>query len=278
MAFLSPIGPDPRPALGADRVRALHAECLHLADLSRALIQGRRREFSCQTKADGSLVTEVDLATEKLLRAHIERLHPDHGVIGEELPARLPDAEYQWILDPIDGTAEFARGLPYYGTLIAVYFREWPVAGVIDHPDLDLRVSAGYGLGACRNGQWFRLAPLATPLDPARAMIACASRANFLRYRPAAEWFDRVLAQYPDARIFRSCYAHTCAITGMVDAMVEGQVRLWDLGPAPLLIEEAGGRFTLTERFIAADGAEVLSAVFGQAALVDDIVALLPAK
>lgn len=228
-----------------------------------------------QRKADDSLVTDTDLAAERQWRSAIERAFPDHGIIGEEYPARHPNAEFQWILDPIDGTEDFSRGIPYYGSIVALHYHGLPVIGIIDHPSLDLCVSAGFGLGSFRNGERFQLAPVAGDFQIERALVVCAARANFVRYRDQGLRFERVTQRCPNIRTFRTCYGHSLAALGQADAMIEAHVHLWDLAASRLITEEAGGRYIETEVLDLPDGDRVYSAVFGRPEAVADIVPLL---
>src|SRR5262249_56574546 len=111
----------------------------------------------------------------------IERWFPDHGVIGEEYPPSRPDSEFQWIMDPIDGTEEFVHGIPTFGAMLALHHQGAPLVGVIDHPALDLLVSAGRGIGAYRNGHRLRLAarPASERLEAVRLLLS--ARLNFTR-------------------------------------------------------------------------------------------------
>ena len=103
--------------------------------------------FKVFTKSDKSIVTEADTKIEVRLRERIRDLFPDHGVIGEEFPPTNPESSYQWILDPIDGTEEFVNGVPTYGTIISLEYNTLPIVGLIDHPALNVRVTATKGGG-----------------------------------------------------------------------------------------------------------------------------------
>lgn len=117
-----------------------------LADEAAAMLDARSHA-AAQTKPDKSFVTEMDLAIEERLRAMIAAAYPDHGVMGEEFDAKAPDADYVWILDPIDGTAAYVVGMPVYGTLIALAHKGKPVLGVIHFPRPR---NAGWGQRAAR--------------------------------------------------------------------------------------------------------------------------------
>lgn len=234
-----------KPVSAADS-RAFHRAILSLGDLSRRCILRRRaRGFRKRMKPDASYVTDADLETERVLRAGITRRFPDHGIIGEELPARNPGAEFQWILDPIDGTLSFTHGIPFYGTIIGLQRRGRPVAGLIDHPGLGLRYSAAAGLGSYRNGERLRIRDLRAVADLEREVIAVGDRSRFLACGSAGP-FDALMRRYPVVRGYADCLGHTLAAEGAVAAMVDYGIKLWDISATQLLCEEAGGAFRVT--------------------------------
>lgn len=125
-----------------------------LADLAADIIrEAASRERRYDTKTDNSPVTEIDQHVERRLREAIGARFPDHGVLGEEYESTGLDAEWVWVLDPIDGTKAFITGIPTYGTLIALARGGRPVLGVIDNPITRERWIGGDGLPATRNGR-----------------------------------------------------------------------------------------------------------------------------
>ena len=225
----------------ADRRHYLRA-ALGMAAASRRVILGRMAAgFSRRLKADASLVTEADLEAEQVLRAQVRRRFPEHGILGEEFPAYRPEADFQWILDPIDGTLSFTHGLPFFGTIIGLHFRGRPIVGVIDHPALGVRYGAGLGLGAWRDGQRLRLRD-ARAADLSREIVSASDRPRFALCRSAAS-FDALVRTHANVRGYTDCLAHTLAAEGKIGAAVDFGVRLWDIAATQLLIEEAGGRY-----------------------------------
>lgn len=230
----------------AERRRYRQA-ALRFARLSRAVIRrGRARGFRTRLKADASFVTDVDLAVERALRTAIGRAFPAHGILGEEFPAVNPTAEYQWILDPIDGTTSFKNGIPFYGTIIGLHYRGRPQAAVIDLPALDRCYSAGLGLGAWCNGRRLRVRDVRGPAVR-REVVSAGDRARFVMCG-AGGAFDRVLRDYPNARGYVDCIAHVFAAEGLIGAAVDYGLKLWDIAATELLIKEAGGRYVETFR------------------------------
>lgn len=241
-----------------------------LLSVSRAIIKDKLASgYSSHTKSDSSIVTEVDIAIEEALRKDIEKHFPDHGIIGEEFGVSKAEADFQWILDPIDGTEEFANGMPFWGTIIGLHFKGSPVVGIIDHPALRVSLHAGKGLGAFKNDERIKLADLTQLTGNER--ISISPPEIFLRYNGSTDAFDKILELCPNIRVFRSCYGHTTAITGSTDAMVEYNVRIWDIAATQILVEEAGGSYVIVKEK-QEDVGMVYGVVFGKARLVSEIV------
>ena len=227
--------------------RRLYRAALRLAQLARRVSRRRIASgFRTRLKADASFVTDVDVAVERALRTAIGRTFPGHGIVGEELPATSPDADFQWILDPIDGTTSLRHGIPFYGTIIALHFRDRPLVGVIDLPGLDRCYSAGLGLGAWRDGHRLRLRDVSRR-DRAREVVSAGDRPRFVQCRAGAA-FDRLLREHANVRGYIDCIAHAFAAEGLIGAVVDYGLKLWDLAATQLLIEEAGGRYVNSYR------------------------------
>jgi fructose-1,6-bisphosphatase/inositol monophosphatase family enzyme len=256
-------------------IERYHAAALELADEARRIVRAALEQgFRVETKLDRSLVTDVDRAVERRWREMIGRWFPDHGALGEEYPPTRPESAFQWIMDPIDGTEEFVHGIPTFGTMVALHHRGVPLVGVIDHPALDIRVNAGVGLGTHRNGRRVRLDETPTEARPEAVRLVLSARVNFSRHVDEDPLFERLTRAYPNHRIYRAAYAHTAAVTGAADAMVDMHNQIWDLAPSQVLAEEAGGRYEIVRDFPSPEG-RILSAVFGRAAVVDRLAALL---
>ncbi len=231
--------------------------------------------FEVTAKPDKSLVTSADIEAEKVFRKRVAKMYPDFGVIGEEFGPSNPDADFQWIIDPIDGTSEFARGMPLYGTIIGLHYKNRPLVGVIDHPAFDICCHGAYGLGTFCNGKQVFLSDFDSDNFDGTERVATATPSNFLRYGDEKNRFDALAQEHPNIRIYFCCYAHTCAITGSVDATVEWNVRVWDLAATQLLIEEAGGAYQCVKQIEQPGIGTIYSAVFGKPKLVSKIADLL---
>jgi histidinol phosphatase-like enzyme (inositol monophosphatase family) len=174
-----------------------------LADASREILLAVASQVpEVGIKSDVSLVTATDRAVEARLREMIEARFPEHGVLGEELGQRDVDAEFVWVLDPIDGTAPFVAGLPVYGTLIGLAHGGRPVLGVIDHPATDDRWLGVVGEGTRRNGAPQRTRACAN-LETA---FATNSSPDFLAPEER-ERFERLRASVRYMQYGGSCYA-----------------------------------------------------------------------
>jgi len=264
------------------RSRIAPSDIAPLRDLALALAEESRRQlrafyaggFEVKRKPDGSFVTSADLHVEKQLRGMIERAFPDHGILGEEYGAHQPAADFQWILDPVDGTEDFVQRVPTFGTIIALHYRGEPVVGVIDVPMLDARVHAAFGLGAFRGTDRLRLADLDPATPPTAVRIMTSLRANFIRHRDDGALFDAVTRAYPNHRIYRSCYTHLCAATGQADAAIDASNPIWDIAAARILVEEAGGLFHVALDYLRGED-RIFTTVFGRPTVVRHLAALL---
>ncbi|MBI3547151.1 MAG: hypothetical protein HY081_11275 [Gammaproteobacteria bacterium] len=256
-------------------IERLHTKALEFSSAARSLVLSIiTAGFEVKRKPDNSFVTSADLRVEEHLRGLIQLHFPDHGVIGEEYPATNPQAAYQWIMDPIDGTEDFVQHLPTFGSILALHYRGEPLVGVIDHPLLDMRVHAAFGLGAYYNGRHLKLTDIdASAIDGSERLMLPA-RANFIKHRDDGHLFDALNRAHPNHRIFRSCFSHVCAVIGAADAAVDYGNPVWDFAASRILIEEAGGKFIVVRAWDAPGFGRVYGSVFGKPLLVDRLKTL----
>lgn len=267
---------DPREEVSAERRRQLLDATLDLADLcARTTASIVAAGFDISRKADESLVTTADVETEKVFRRRVEERFPDMGVLGEELGESNEGADFRWVIDPIDGTAEFARHVPLYGCIIGLHYKGRPLLGVIDHRAMDIRTHAAFGLGAFTNGEPLTLADCAAHEAGVAARIGLPSMASFLSPTDARSVFDAIVAAYPNFRAYHTCYAHTLAATGGLDAAMEWGTPLWDLAATQIIIEEAGGRYVEVEQIQIPGRGRFHSAVYGRPAVVNRLVEII---
>ncbi len=185
-------------------------------------------------------MTVADREAEELLRSSIQRDFPDHGILGEEFGELEPGARVRWILDPIDGTKSFVRGVPLFGVLIGVEIDTAPVVGVMHFPALGETVAAGQGLGCTLNGSPCRVSEIgrledATLLTTGVTWAATASD---------AEGFRQLTGRVGVVRAWGDCYGHALVATGRADIMVDHVLNPWDAAPLLTIVTEAGGRYT----------------------------------
>ena len=225
--------------------------------------------FEVSRKADASLVTTADVETERSFRKHVQDRFPEMGVLGEELGDSDEHADFRWIIDPIDGTAEFARNLPVYGCIIGLHYKKLPLLGVIDHQGMGVRCHAAHELGAFANGERLQLDHSISVGEGAGARIGLPSLASFLKTTDSSPVFRAIVDVYPNFRAYHTCYAHSLVAMGGLDAGLEWDTPLWDLAATQILVEEAGGSYrTLRITRVPGKG-DFYSAAFGKPAVVD---------
>ena len=211
--------------------------------------------LASDTKGDGTPVTESDRAAETLLRKKIGTQFPDHGILGEEFGETNPGATVRWILDPIDGTRSFVRGVPLYGVLIGIEVEGVPAVGVAHFPALRETVGAALGHGCTWNGRPARVSSVRTLSDAA----VLATEPGDLLEGPAAKGWERLVRETSLARTWGDCYGHILVATGRAEIMVDPILSPWDAAPFLPILAEAGGRFTDMEGRARIDGGSGIS-------------------
>jgi len=247
--------------------------------------RARRSELPVDFKADGSPVTAADRGAEAAAREWIERHFRLDGILGEELGSIRPGARRRWVLDPIDGTKSFVRGVPLWGTLVAVAEGEAVLAGAIYCAAAGEMVAAAVGQGCWWNGTRCHVSPedqlaratVLTTDDRFPHVIAgsgaSAEQTRVERTRKVAGW-RRVSERAAIARTWGDCYGYVLVATGRAEAMLDGVMAPWDTAALHPVITEAGGSFTDWEGVPTAFGG---SSVATNAALGPKIRALLHA-
>jgi histidinol-phosphatase len=222
-------------------MRADLSFALELADLADAITTERFQadDLIVETKPDLSPVTEADRAVEQVLRKRIGEERPGHSVVGEEFGADDPGGA-RWILDPIDGTKNYLRGLPVWATLIALEREGRVEVGVVSAPALARRWWAARGDGAFVNGRRIRVSKVA---DLSDAVLSYASLTSWEQHG-LGEQFLTLARSCWRTRGFGDFWSHMLVAEGAADVAVEPEVELWDLAAPQVIVEEAGGRFT----------------------------------
>ncbi len=248
-AAQDPSGPGPsarfRRALEPD-LAAWLALALSASDEADAIARRWfRRDVPVSTKPDRTFVTAADQEIERLIRARIRAAHPDHGLVGEEYGTEDGDARIRWIIDPIDGTHNFMRGIPLFGTLLAVEADGEIQVGVMSAPALDERWYASRGGGAWavgRDGERRRLAVSSVGSIADSHLLYGSRRENLATGRMPG--FDALIAGCWRDRGFGDFWGYALLAEGGAEAMIESGLKVWDAAAPLVVIEEAGGRAT----------------------------------
>ena len=196
----------------------------------------RSVELEVEHKHDDTPVTEADRGAERLVRERLHEAFPHDAVIGEEEDATEGTSGRTWIVDPIDGTKAFTHGVPLYSTLLAAVDEHGPLLGVICLPALPETVWAGRGLGCFLEGERCHVSDHPT-------VAGAYVTASALRNWPAGA-LDATNGAGAFVRTWGDAYGYALVATGRVEAMVDHQAAVWDVAPMPVIITEAGGRFT----------------------------------
>jgi histidinol-phosphatase len=191
-------------------------------------------------KPDDSPVTMADKKAEELIRARIEKQYPHHAIVGEEHGAKhVAGATHRWIVDPIDGTKSFTRGVPLYAVLIGLEIEGKVEVGAAYFPALDEMIAAATGEGCWWNG---RRAHVSAVTDLSRAYLTFTDIGSFERYHRLAAFMRLVHATYHRAG-WSDAYGYALVATGRAEIMLDPIMNVWDCGPFPPILKEAGGYF-----------------------------------
>ncbi len=230
-----------QPAAASDAVPAEFTALLQrLADVAGDVIRPYfRSNLAITAKPDATPVTLADEGAERAIRDLLAVARPDDGVWGEEFGKQNLDAEWVWVIDPIDGTKAFLAGKPIFATLIALLHEGRPVLGVIDQPVLRERWSGGAGLAATFNGLPARSSACRN-LDKAR--FNTTSPRMFPGVMYAA--YDRLATACRQITYGGDAYAYGLLASGYLDIVLEAQLKLHDFAALVPVITAAGGMVT----------------------------------
>ena len=198
-----------------------------------------RVDVPFETKDDGTPVTEADIEIENELRKAIETKFPGDAVVGEE-GGSTGSGSRRWIVDPIDGTKNFRRGVPIFATLVALEEDGAIVAGVVSAPAIHTRWWGSTGSGAFRDGTAIHVS---TVSDITNADV-CSGGVGSMAAVGLAERFEALCARAARHRAFGDFWGHMLVAQGSMDVMVEPEVSVWDLAALKIIVEEAGGKMT----------------------------------
>jgi len=211
----------------------------------------RSSSLDIEQKKDGSPVTLADRQAERLIRQELELRHPGDGIIGEEEGVKESETGRRWFVDPIDGTLAFTHGVGLYVNLLAMEDEHGIALGVINVPALGETVYAARGLGCYWNG--------------ARAHVSERGElaGSYLSTSAFDNWDERAMLALKRAgvqlRTWADGYGYALVATGRVDAMTDMEAETYDIAPMPVILSEAGGRFTDLKGMPRHDGGSALA-------------------
>jgi len=205
-----------------------------------------RSGIKVEYKSDSSPVTAWDRASEEIIRRTLARQFPGDGFIGEEYGEIGGNTGASWVIDPIDGTKNFIRGIPFWGSLIARVVGGKLALGVMHLPALGETLWATRGGGAFRNGKPLRVSRVR---DLRHSTILYGGLKYFMKRGQKADMAELrplalIAARSASTRCFGDCWAYTFVARGLAEAMLEKDVKPWDIAATSVIIREAGGRCT----------------------------------
>jgi histidinol-phosphate phosphatase HisN, inositol monophosphatase family len=199
-----------------------------------------RSRLAVEVKADGSPVTIADRAAEQAARDWVARRFPNDGVLGEELGATRADAPRRWVIDPIDGTKSFVRGVPLWGSLVALCEGETVLAGAAYFPAVGELIAAAPDAGCWWNGTRCKVSTVSA-LGAATVLTTDETFRERPAWRPG---WNRLAAASAVSRSWGDCFGYLLLATGRADVMVDPVMSPWDAAALQPIVEEAGGVFT----------------------------------
>ena len=248
---------------------------MELADSADGLTLARfgALDLRVDAKPDLTPVTDADLSCERLIRELLAHARPDDAVLGEEFGGDAALTGRQWIIDPIDSTKNFVRGMPVWASLIALLVDGVPVVGVVSAPALGRRwwATAGQGAFTRETGGPARRLAVSTVAELGSSSLAFSSLSGWAD-RGIRDRFIALTDAVWRVRGYGDFWNYCLLAEGAVDIAAEPEVSLWDLAPLDLLVREAGGRFTALD---ATPGPAGGSAVATNGLLHDQVLAAL---
>lgn len=205
-------------------------------DLIRPYFGASRDELGIELKADETMVTRADREAEALMRKMIRERFPQHGILGEEYGEERPDAEFVWVLDPIDGTISFASASPLFGTLIALLHDGRPVLGAINQPVLR-QLCLGDGESTTLNGRSVHVRETPQLSD---ATLLVTDLLDVPRHQDGAA-FESLMRDVKFVRTWGDCYGYLLLATGHADIMCDPVMNAWDIAALVPVVQGAGG-------------------------------------
>lgn len=212
-------------------------------DAGEILLEGQEKGFSIDYKGKSNLVTEIDKKSEQYIVGELRKAYPSHSILGEEGSNETHDKEYRWIIDPIDGTTDYAHNHPYYCISIGLEIKGEIVVGTVFAPAFNEMFSATKGMGAFLNGKPLKVSTietletslLGTGFNPSAPDLARKNIKPYMELQDRSHGIRRCGAAALDL-----CYV----AAGRLDGFWEGGLGAWDMAAGKIIIEEAGGTIT----------------------------------
>jgi len=230
-----------------------------------------KKDVDLEYKEDQTPVTRADRDAEAVMRKRIKERFPEHGIIGEEWGAENEDADFVWILDPIDGTKSFITHVPLFGTIIALLHRGTPILGLINQPVLK-QLCIGDGNITTLNGKEIE----ASKLDSlSNAVLLCSDAEVQAEDQDSSAW-NRLCEKVYLRRTWGDCYGYLLVASGWAHIMADPVLEIWDIAGMIPIIEGAGGKITDWQGQPAVkDGTLSRSAVAAHPSIHEKVIAIL---
>lgn len=197
-------------------------------------------DFTIETKSDASPVTIADKESERLMRQMIEARYPHHSILGEEEGETRPGASFRWILDPIDGTKSFVRGVPLYSVLVGLEREGEPVVGAVNMPALGDFLHAAKGEGCLWNGRRTRV----SSIDKLSESLVLCYDVEAMEQRGRFDEYRRIVESTKMQRTWGDAYGYVLVATGRGEVAMDPEMHPWDCAALYPVLYEAGGTFT----------------------------------
>jgi histidinol phosphatase-like enzyme (inositol monophosphatase family) len=202
-------------------------------------LRNQAHGFEAESKPDLSPVTSADRANEQLMCSLLEAAFPEDGILGEEGAAKESRSGRRWLIDPIDGTRDFVRGIPTWGVLVGLEADGEVVVGACHLPVLGELYSAARGGGAYRNGSPIRISSIQSP----HQAVFCLDAFNNIHRHPFGDRLIRWMSQFWAVRAMGGCLDAMCVAAGRAEVWMEGEAKPWDFAAPKVIAEEAGACF-----------------------------------
>ncbi len=199
-----------------------------------------KKTIKPEYKKDNSPVTIADKKCEKFLISAIKKKYPEHSFLAEETGTQDKNSEFKWIIDPIDGTKNFMRNFPFWGTLLALEYQGEVVMGIIALPAMKQMIYAGKGLGCYQNGKKVKV----SKTDAIDKSYFIYGGIEYITKQPYKDKFLELVDKSYYDRGYGDCFGHTLVINGKAEFMLDPHVSPYDVAPIKICVEEAGGVMT----------------------------------